>query len=140
MYGSVDGFPAEPHAGLPPNWTEHNDGQFATQDRDILEFEVQPDAVSSDVVEFRLEASDARMWRKILVMPDGEGHQSEIVIDPSQGVFAATGTLRSLQVRNNQQLELWKAKVLGVNTLVLTIGNLEPLVAGTRVVFRWMRD
>jgi hypothetical protein len=131
-----------PRIGLPADWVKLGAGQFRTEDSaDSIEFEVQLNAVSTDIVEFRLEATtDSKLWRKVLVMPDGERNQWDIAIDPSQGTFVSSNGLWAWQVRNGQQLQFWKAKTLGVMSWVLNIGNLQDLLPGSRVVFRWLRD
>ena len=130
-----------PSVGVPEKWVALGRGQFSTNDAaDLLEWEIQSNAVGMDVVEFQLEASTPALWRKVLVMPDGQGSRWDIVIDPSQGTFSARNGLWANQVQNGQRLELWKAKTLGFMSQVLSIGNLGALQPGTRVVFRWLQD
>lgn len=127
--------------GIPANWVERGFGTFFTEDAgDLITYNVQRNAVGMDVVEFRLEASSASMWRKVLVLRDGLGSQWDIAIDPSQGTFSATNGLWADQVGNGQSLSLWKAKELAIMAWVLDIGHLEALPAGSRAVFTWWKD
>jgi hypothetical protein len=100
---------------------------------------VAPSGTSASV-HFRLEASDSRMWKKWLVMPDAQGSQWDIVIEPVGGVFSAENSLWAHQVHNSQSLELWKAKAFGVHHWMCSIKNPSPIAPGTKVVFRWLRD
>jgi hypothetical protein len=131
-----------PEIGLRADWVKSGSGQFRTEDSaDNISYEVQLNVVSTDVVEFRLEAAtSSKMWRKVLVMPDGQGTQWDIAINPDEGTFVATDGLWAGQVKNGQQLQLWKAKTFGVMSWVLNIGNLQDLLPGSRVVFRWLSD
>ncbi len=127
--------------GVPSDWVLRGKGTFETEDApDVLFYEVQRDAIGAEAVEFQLQASDSRMWRKVLVLRDGLGGQWDIAIDPSQGQFSAANGLWADQVRNGQSLSLWKAKQFGIMTWVLDIGNLEQLAPGSRVIFEWLRD
>lgn len=130
-----------PNIGLGDGWVRRRSGTFSTEDYpDLISYTVEPGAVAADVVEFKLEASDSRMWRKVLVMRDGLGSQWDIAIDPSQGTFSASNGLWADQVQNGQALSLWKAKQFGVMTWVLDIGHLEAITPGSRVMFKWWRD
>jgi len=123
------------------NWVAAGAGQFMTEDRaDLVNFRIDRGVSSPQVVDFALEATNGRMWRKVLVMPDGQGSQWDITIDPSQGTFAASNGLWAGQVKNGQSLAFWKAKGFGVNAWVLDLGHLETLQPGSRVVFTWLQD
>lgn len=127
--------------GVDADWVARGSGEFRTEDApDLLSYEVQQGAVGGDIVEFRLEAADPNMWRKVLVLRDGLGSQWDIAIDPSQGSFSATNSLWADQVRNGQALSLWKAKEFGIMTWVLDIRGLEALAPASSVVFRWLQD
>jgi hypothetical protein len=127
--------------GIPASWVERGFGTFFTEDSgDLVSYNVQRNVVSTDVVEFRLEAESSRMWRKVLVLRDGLGSQWDITIDPSQGTYSATNGLWADQVRNGQSLSLWKAKEFAINAWVLDIGHLGGLSAGSRAVFKWWKD
>jgi hypothetical protein len=127
--------------GLPQDWAGQPSGAFKTNDlADLLKYEIQPHAVSDDIVEFQLQAYDTKMWRKVLVMRDGLGSQWDIPIDPSQGTASSSNTLWADQVKNGQDLSLWKAKEFGIMTWVLDIGHLENVPPGARVTFEWVED
>lgn len=138
--GLVIPTPRGPGIGLPVDWVSKGSGQFATEDGDRLTYQVHPDTVANDVVVFRLEAVNRKMWRKTLVMRDGEGSQWDIVIDPSAGVFSAENGLWAHQVKNGQNFSFWKNKQFGINIWVLDIANLEALQGGSTVVFTWLHD
>lgn len=130
-----------PGIGLPADWVNRGSGQFRTEDSaDLVEYRIEPNAVGSDVVEFRLEANNPRMWRKVLVIRDDAGGRWDIAIDPSQGTTSAVNGLWAHQVHGGQTFSLWKAKQLGMMTWVLDFGNLESLQPGSRVVFSWLLD
>jgi len=127
--------------GLTDGWVQRGSATFNTEDSpDLISYTVQPGVTAADVVEFRLESSESRMWRKVLVMRDGLGSQWDIAIDPSQGTFSASNGLWADQVQNGQSLSLWKAKQFGLMTWVLDIGNLATIPPGSRVTFKWLRD
>jgi hypothetical protein len=127
--------------GLPSDWVSHGSACFYTADpQDHLCYEVRHGATNPAVVDFRLEGARACLWAKTLVMPDGEGNQWDIDIDPSRGVFANQNGLWAHQVRNGQHLSFWKAGFLGFKYKVLEVGDLGDLVGGDVVVFRWLRD
>lgn len=127
--------------GLSDDWATIPSGMFQTEDSaDRLEYQIQQNAVSADIVEFSLQSSVRGMWRKVLVLRDGLGSQWDIAIDPSQGTSSASNSLWAAQVRNNQALSLWKAKTFGIMTWVLDIQNLSPIAPGSRVTFTWLKD
>ena len=127
--------------GPGPGWVAAGSGEFRTEDgADVVAFRVDQGVVSTDVVEFAIESSSSGMWRKVLVMPDGQGSQWDITIDPSQGTSAAANGLWAQQVLNGQRLNFWKAKAFGINAWVLDLGHLEGLPAGSRTTFSWLRD
>jgi hypothetical protein len=133
--------PRPPNIGLPADWATRPSGRFRTEDApDLIEYQIEPNAVGSDAVEFRLESHNSNHWRKVLVIRDGEGGQWDITIDPSQGSFSASNGLWAHQVKYGQQFSLWKAKQLGINHWVLDFGGLENLQPGSRVVFTWLQD
>jgi hypothetical protein len=132
-------YPAD--VGLPADWVARGSGEFRTEDSpDLVAYEIQLGAIGPEAVEFQIEATDTRMWRKVLVLRDGLGGQWDITIDPSQGTFSGVNGLWADQVHNGQVLSLWKAKQFGINTWVLDIGGLEALQPGSRAVFRWLTD
>jgi hypothetical protein len=123
------------------NWVAALGGQFMTEDRaDLVAFRVDRGVSSPQVVDFAIEATNPGMWRKVLVMPDGQGSQWDITIDPSQGTSAASNGLWAGQVKNGQSLSFWKAKGFGVNAWVLDLGHLENLPPGSKVTFTWLQD
>jgi hypothetical protein len=133
--------PRSPTDGLPSDWVSRGSGQFETSDpQDLLSYQVEIGAVDQSVVEFRLQATRRCLWGKTLVMPDGKGSSWDININPAAGRFSATNGLWAHQVRNGQNLELWKAGTFGIYYKVLEIGDLGALPAGSRVVFTWLRD
>jgi hypothetical protein len=120
-----------PH-GLPEDWVAKGSGYFRTNDsQDLLRYEVRKNAVPKEVVDFRLQGFNRCLWRKVLVMPDGEGSQWDIVIDPSKGRFSARNGLWAHQVRNGQSLELWKAGFVGFMYKALEISDLGALEPGS---------
>jgi hypothetical protein len=139
--GVVIPTPRPLNIGLAADWPTRASGRFTTEDApDLIEYRIEPNAVAADVVEFRLESHNSNHWGKTLVMPDGEGNQWDIHIDPSQGSFSAANGLWASQVKNGQHLALWKAKQFGIMHWVLDIGGLENLQPGGRVVFTWLQD
>ncbi|MFE9771020.1 hypothetical protein ACFYOV_04925 [Streptomyces sp. NPDC005931] len=127
--------------GLPPDWAKRSSGKFRTEDSsDLLSYDIQPNAVGSDAVEFKLTAQRADMWWKTLVLRDGEGGSWNITIDPSGGVMEAHNGLWAHQVNNGQALSLYKPKQFGLSTWVLDILHLENLTAGRRVTFTWLQS
>ena|SRR5689334_6478289 len=127
--------------GLPANWVALGSGCFFTSDaQDYLCYEVKHGVSNPAVVDFRLQGVRACLWAKTLVMPDGEGSQWDINIDPSRGVFANQNGLWAHQVGKGQHLSLWKAGFWGIKYEVLQIGDLGALVGGDKVTFTWLRD
>jgi hypothetical protein len=132
---------ASPTQGLPSDWVVRGSGQFETSDPvDLLEYRVVENVVSSAVVGFRLESGKRCHWGKTLIMPDGQGSQWPIHIDPSRGTFSDEDYLWANQVHNGQSLELWKAGTFGIGYRVLDIGSLGALKPGSLVVFTWLKD
>jgi hypothetical protein len=127
--------------GPGPSWVAAGSGEFRTEDgADVVAFRIDQGVVPAEVVEFAIQSSNRSMWRKVLVMPDGQGSQWDIAIDPSQGTFAASNGLWAQQVLNGQKLNFWKAKAFGISSWVLDLGHLEGLPAGSRTTFSWLRD
>ncbi|MGW4056963.1 hypothetical protein ACWEGE_01720 [Amycolatopsis sp. NPDC004747] len=132
---------AVPAQGLPVDWVARGSGQFGTADAlDLLEYTVELNAVPQEVVEFRLTSSNRCHWGKTLVMPDGLGSSWDIHIDPSQGIYSDSNGLWAQQVHNHQHLTLLKAGFLGVYYQVLVVGDLDAILPGSRVTFRWLTD
>jgi len=128
-------------AAPPQDWVDRGSGCFSTEDRyDYICYEVRLNAVAQNVVDFRLEDSNWRHWRKTIIMPDGLGNEWPIWVDASQGRYAAQDGLWAHQVHNGQRLRLYKAGLWGIDTRVMYLGGLERLKPGTLVVFRWLRD
>jgi hypothetical protein len=132
---------AAPGDGLPADWVNRGSGCFYTADpTDYLCYVVQHGGAAPAVVDFRLQGQRACLWQKTLFMPDGEGNQWPIYINPSAGVFANQNGLWAFQVHNHQHLSLWKAGFFGVMYKVLEIGDLDALTGGDLVTFTWLRD
>jgi hypothetical protein len=129
---------------LPPDWATKSSGYFTTADRyDQLQYRIELNAVDRAVVDFRLEGGsywNRCLWRKTLIMPDGSGSEWPLTIDPSNAVYSATNGLWAGQVHNGQELRLYKAGFLGWDRYVGSIGDLNTIKPGTRVVFRWLHD
>ncbi|WP_327595307.1 hypothetical protein [Streptomyces chartreusis] len=127
--------------GLPPDWATRNSGKFRTEDSShLLSYDIQPNAIGPEAVEFKLAGQRASMWKKTLVLRDGEGGSWDITINPSGGVMEAHNGLWTHQVGNGQALSLYKAKQFGLMTWVLDISHLEHLAAGSRVTFTWLQS
>lgn len=132
---------ASPTQGLPSDWVARGSGQFETSDPvDLLEYRIVEDAVPPDVVDFRLESGKRCHWGKTLVMPDGQGSQWDININPGAGTFSNQSGLWANQVHNGQSLQLWKAGTFGIYYRVLDIRDLGALKPGSLVVFTWLKD
>jgi hypothetical protein len=129
-----------PNVGLPANWVDLGSGQFHTEDNDLVQYRVEQNAARADIVDFVLESGNPRMWRKVLVLRDGEGGQWDITIDPSQGTSSASNALWAYQVKHGQTLSFWKAKQFGINVWVMDFAGLEALQPGSRVTFTWLQD
>jgi hypothetical protein len=129
---------------LPPDWATKSSGYFTTSDRyDSLQYRIEPNAVDASTVQFRLEGGsywNRCLWRKTLVMPDGQGSEWPLTIDPSNANYSATNSLWAWQVHNGQELRLYKAGFLGFDRYVGGIGDLNNIAPGSRVVFRWLHD
>lgn len=138
--GLVIPTPRGPDIGPPADWVSRGSGQFATEDGDRISYEVRPNTTSTDAVAFRLLATNRRMWRKVLVIRDGEGSQWDITIDPSRGVTSAENGLWAHQVKYGQHFSFWKAKQFAVNVWVLDIADLATLPPGSTVDFTWLHD
>lgn len=138
--GLVIPTPRGPNIGLGADWVSKGSGQFATEDGDRISYQVQPGTTSTDAVVFRLRAHNGRMWRKTLVIRDGEGSQWDITIDPTLGVTSAENGLWAHQVKYGQYFSFWKAKQLAVNVWVLDIADLDALQPGSTVDFTWLHD
>jgi hypothetical protein len=139
--GVVIPTPRPLNIGLPADWATRASGRFKTEDApDLIEYRIELNAIGSDAVEFQLASHNFRQWGKTLVMPDGDGNQWDIHIDPSQGIFSASNGLWAHQAKNGQHLSLWKAKQFGIMHWVLDIGGLENIQPGSRVIFTWLQD
>jgi hypothetical protein len=126
--------------GLGEGWANLPGGVFATEDPpDLIDYQVQKNAVPPDVVEFSLVIGHTSSgWAKAIIMPDGLGSQWEIIAQGRGG--SASNGLWADQVRNGQVLTFRKPKMWGIWTDVIQIGFLGDLDPGDRVVFTWRRD
>jgi hypothetical protein len=125
----------------PPDWADRGSGCFSTWDYlDYVCYEIRPNAVGQDIVNFRLEDYNRRHWRKTIVMPDGLGSEWPIWVDASRNRYTDQNSLWADQVHNGQRLRFYKAGGFGINVHVMYLGGLERLEPGTQVVFRWLRD
>lgn len=124
-------------------WSTKSSGSFGTSDpTDRIDYVIEAGAVDANGVHFviRLGTNPAESsgWKKVLVMPDGQGSEWELVADGRGS--SATNSLWAWQVRNGQVLTFRKAKFLGLITDVLQLGDLESLAGGSRVTFNWAKD
>ena len=126
--------------GLGEGWANLPSGSFATEDAaDLIDYQVQKNAVPPDVVEFSLVIGHTSSgWAKAIIMPDGLGSQWAITAQ-GRGASASNG-LWADQVKNGQVLTFRKPKFLGIWFDVIQIGFLSDLDPGDRVVFTWRRD
>jgi hypothetical protein len=148
---------ADTAAAAPPpkdHWADHSSGCIDRLETftdvlfldyynpDYICYEIRPNAVPQDIVEFRLEDINRRHWRKEMIMPDGQGNEWTIWVDASRRPprNADQDSLWAGQVHNGQRLRFKKAGVFGIMTDVMLVGGLESLKPGTQVVFRWLRD
>jgi hypothetical protein len=122
-------------------WSEKDFGTMATNDNDTINYRIEKNAVSQDVVEFVLELGNGITWWKAINMPDGEGNDWDIECQDNNRI--ASNGLWAGQVRNGQCLTFKKAKFGGrhqSNAEGYKLCNLEKLIPGTKVIFTWIRD
>jgi hypothetical protein len=138
--GDGDASFAQPEFREHAGWALRPEGGFGTSDGgDYIRY-VKEQHGDARAVEFRLELANRVTWKKIIQMPDGEGHSWDIVAEGAGG--SGANGLWTHQCRNGQSLTFRKAGVLGMIRDVLALGDFAPLAdqGGTRVVFRWARD
>lgn len=112
-------------------------------DGDIVRAEIVQNAVSPEVVEFRIWSE--RWWWKEINVPDGEtGSSWNIHTGQTWGggrQFEDTVGLWAHQVRNGQALSFRKAKTAGLVSTTYLLRHLETVLhPGSRVTFYWERD
>ena len=127
----------------PLDWSNNALGSFGTNDIvDVINYVIEYNVAAADGVEFQLingtDSNNSSGWKKILVMPDGQGSQWDLVAEGRGS--SAMNSLWASQVLNGQVLTFKKAKAFGVMTDVLQLGNLQNLVGGSRVTFTWSKD
>jgi len=115
----------------------HN-GRVKLPDGDLIEIEIRDNAVSSDIVEFVLQSGSGITWWKGLNVPDGGGSSWDIYTQDSRTQDSVA--LWAGQVNNGQVLTFSKAKIFGIHFPVYTLGGLNRIKPGSRVIIRWMKD
>jgi hypothetical protein len=120
----------------PLAWSERPQGHFVTRDLDQVDYQVEAGARPDDDVEFVIQLGNGITWRKEIVLKADDG---EWTIAAYDDVRSAANGLYRYQLSNGQ-LRLRKAKVFGVLSDVLELGDLAQLLTGARVTFTWIRD
>jgi len=132
---------AQGGVGLGEGWANLPSGSFGTQDpADLIDYQVQKNAVPSDVVEFTLVIGHTTSgWAKAIIMRDGLGSEWAITAQ-GRGASASNG-LWADQVKNGQVLTFRKPTWgFGIWFDEIDIGFLGDLDPGDRVVFTWRHD
>ena len=101
-------------------------------DGDLINVTIDHSVASGNAVDFVLEAGPLINWWKAILLPDGQW----IWTQDARTRDSATVAVSQL----HGDLQLGKAKVLGLHQGVYLLGSLEQLQAGDRVTFTWVRD
>ena len=109
-----------------------------TSDGDVIYFDIRPNVLAANSVEFVFELASGMTWRKELVLREGNGPGTWTIGLPDK---ASSGR----QVLHRNQLPggsllFRKAKLFGWMTDVHGLGDLEQLPNGARVTFTWLID
>jgi len=130
-----------PGAPIPPpprSWAERRRGSVYTSDGDVIYFEIMPNALAVNSVEFVLELGYWITWRKELVLREGNGPGTWTI-----GLQDKVSSGRKVLYRNQLpggSVLFRKAKLFGMMTDIHGLGNLEQLPNGARVTFTWSKD
>jgi hypothetical protein len=133
--------PVDPRGGVEPQpakWWQLGPGRVPVPAGDQIEFELQQGALDPSIVEFRLEAGPGITWRKTVNVPDGLGSSWDIWTQDGKSFDAVS--LWAGQVNNGQSLTFTKAGFLGTPHTIGSVGDLEGMPPGSRLVLRWLRD
>jgi hypothetical protein len=101
-------------------------------DGDLINVTIEHNVASSNAVDFVLESGPFINWWKAIALPDGQW----IYTQDARKRDTATVAISQL----HGDLQLGKAKFLGVHQGVYLLDSLERLQAGDRVTFSWLRD
>lgn len=140
--GRIYPFPVTPSAAT---------GTLRTgDDCDMIDFKVEYNVAPADKVEFVFELGDLNgkkvTWWKQIVIPLTNNREMPLWVQdhsliPAENRRTATVSLPVAELNNNAQIAFWKAKILGVHTLLPFKWNLIPaLRGGCRVRLVWKDD
>jgi hypothetical protein len=125
-----------------PPWPFLSRDRIGTEDgADLIEYTIEPDAVSRDVVEFVLTLGPDVTWEKHLVLWGPARPTLKLVAEG--GNRSSSNVLPARQLHDRQRLTLDKAKGgfwFGDMASVYTLSNLNELSPGSRVTFQWLKD
>ena len=110
----------------------------AVSSEDRIDVTTTSNVVSSSKIRVCLETAPGITWWKGLILVDWNGNRVAKIIT-QDGIHGPTCTTAS--IANIKQLELWKAKALGVHIHMYTLSQTILLQkSGAQVVFRWVQD
>jgi hypothetical protein len=125
----------------PPAGQVNRTGSYVTWDNDKIDYVIEPNVVTSDVVEFRLCLGEGLTWEKRLNLPDGLGNSWNLIVKDNER--CDTEGLWANQVSNGQVLSFSKEKgiILGMKVVyAISLRDLGDLRGGSRVTFTWVKD
>jgi len=114
-------------------------------DGDLINVTFQPNAVSSDIIEFELQSAPDITWWKGLRVYDGVGSDWQIENQDGQAwsPYDSQHGIISLWAHqaSTGHLVFSKAKFFGWHTDMYVLYDLATqMLPGTRVIFRWVQD
>jgi hypothetical protein len=107
-------------------------------DCDEIEFRVDYNVVSSDLVNFTIAPASGITWWKAIEIPIGS---SEYRMFEIQDGSTNGGMIAKQAIDSSRPMRFWKAKAFGVHTLLSFTWNvLFALPGGSHLTLTWRRD
>jgi serralysin len=142
------------YAGLfypfPPTPSNGNGILRTNDDCDAIAFKVEYNAVPADKVEFNLalgeENSKKVTWWKQVGIPMTNNTEALLWVQNHSLIQSENKTMAQVQIpfaeiNTNKSISFWKAKFLGVHTLLNYNWNVFPaIIGGCRITLLWNKD
>jgi hypothetical protein len=135
---------------FPPKGTFSQGNLRTNDDCDDVLFAVEYDAVASDKVEFILSLGESNgekvTWWKQVAIPLANNTEALLEVQNHSLIPAENKTTTQLQIPfqeidTNKGIGFWKAKFLGIHTLLNYKWNVLPAIrGGCRIKLTWNRD
>jgi hypothetical protein len=135
---------------FPPTGMTSTGNLRTNDDCDDVQFKVEYDVVAADKIEFNLQLGESGnkkvTWWKQIGIPRTNGTETNLWVQnhsliQSENRKTISQQIPFAEINTGKGISFWKAKILGVHTLLPYKWNVLPaLKGGCRVTLSWNRD